>query len=734
MNKAARAAANFFAPDDDDATSSGEGLTSNDSFSRNFLVSTDLSDEENRKAVEKYRSHIKSMLCCGEGEAIVELGVSIDDDTQKGLSKEELQIAEERHKQLMKQSNISSSHLVTKRCGDLYTSFHLIRDNVDADDFIETETRIVNWQRCGLNKHSRVISELALVEDTFRLVHEADARDANTTQTIVYGTPFLMVVLLAFSKYPRIFQVRVAVVGNVDAGKSTLLGVLTHSALDDGRGQARRKLFRRFQLAEGEVDGFDDFQISLLAVLLSSYCYPVDESKDFKINPESQRFDQSVDSMAVGPNIGSIVTVAFDLYISRASLLFYKIGDDFQLSVLFRHKHEFESGRTSSVGNDILGFSMDGQIVNKPDVHSGNLDWVSICRDSAKVITFIDLAGHEKYLKTTIFGMTGHAPDYTMLMVGSNAGIIGMTKEHLSLALSLSVPVFVVVTKIDMCPDQVLAETLRNLDRLMKSPGVRKLPLPMRSMDDVVQAALHFAGGRCTIALNDTMMIGPNASGEFVPIPIKSIHRKRMPVSKIRCGQTASFAIRKFNKKEVRKGMVLVSPLLKPRASLQFDAEVLVLHHPTTIARNYQAMVHVASIRQTATIIQMTKEVLRTGDRDLVTFRFIRNPEYIRVGSRMVFREGRTKAVGTVTKVYPHMPAGATKQNRSKHAKQKVLYVSIIGAFTFRWAPFKANLREYREGAQCQRSLNRYISAEFLLCNTSLDLTVVVFAAFRCSF
>ena len=37
---------------------------------------------------------------------------------------------------------------------------------------------------------------------------------------------------------------------------------------------------------------------------------------------------------------------------------------------------------------------------------------------SSKVITFIDLAGHEKYLKTTVFGMTGHAPDFGMLMVG----------------------------------------------------------------------------------------------------------------------------------------------------------------------------------------------------------------------------------------------------------------------------------------------------------------------------
>ena len=66
-------------------------------------------------------------------------------------------------------------------------------------------------------------------------------------------------------------------VGNVDAGKSTLLGVLTHGELDNGRGMARQRLFR--------------------------------------------------------------------------------------------HKHEMESGRTSSVGNDILGFDSKGDVVNKPDSH-----------------------------------------------------------------------------------------------------------------------------------------------------------------------------------------------------------------------------------------------------------------------------------------------------------------------------------------------------------------------------
>ena len=45
-----------------------------------------------------------------------------------------------------------------------------------------------------------------------------------------------------------------------------------------------------------------------------------------------------------------------------------------------------------------------------------------------KVLTFIDLAGHEKYLKTTVFGLTGHAPQFAMLMVGSNMGVVGMTR------------------------------------------------------------------------------------------------------------------------------------------------------------------------------------------------------------------------------------------------------------------------------------------------------------------
>ncbi|KAI9529114.1 GTP-binding protein 1 [Dissostichus eleginoides] len=437
-------------------------------------------------------------------------------------------------------------------------------------------------------------------------------------------------------------EVRVAVVGNVDAGKSTLLGVLTHGELDNGRGFARQKLFR--------------------------------------------------------------------------------------------HKHEMESGRTSSVGNDILGFDKEGEVVNKPDSHGGGLDWTKICEKSSKVITFIDLAGHEKYLKTTVFGMTGHLPDFCMLMVGSNAGIVGMTKEHLGLALALNVPVFVVVTKIDMCPANILQETLKLLQRLLKSPGCRKIPVLVQNKDDVIVTASNFSSERMCpifqisnvtgenmellkmflnllssrtyfnndepaefqiddtysvpgvgtvvsgttlrgmIRLNDTLLLGPDPLGTFIPIAVKSIHRKRMPVKEVRGGQTASFALKKIKRSSIRKGMVMVAPKLMPQATWEFEAEILVLHHPTTISPRYQAMVHCGSIRQTATILTMNRDCLRTGDKATVHFRFIKTPEYLHCDHKLVFREGRTKAVGTITKLLQAVNTQAAKAQQAKMLSNKKMF------------------------------------------------------------
>lgn len=82
----------------------------------------------------------------------------------------------------------------------------------------------------------------------------------------------------------------------------------------------------------------------------------------------------------------------------------------------------------------------------------------------------MDLAGHRKYLRTTVAGLSGYSPHHAMLVISSVLGIVGMTREHLALTIALEVPFFVVITKIDVSPpDSILKElqtTIQSVDCL----------------------------------------------------------------------------------------------------------------------------------------------------------------------------------------------------------------------------------------------------------------------------
>ncbi|KAK6350047.1 hypothetical protein TWF696_006296 [Orbilia brochopaga] len=417
----------------------------------------------------------------------------------------------------------------------------------------------------------------------------------------------------------ELLEIRVAVVGNVDAGKSTMLGVLVKGQLDDGRGKAR-------------------------------------------VN-------------------------------------------------LFRHKHEIESGRTSSVGMEIMGFDAQSQIVTSQA--GRKLTWEEIGKKSAKVISFTDLAGHEKYLRTTVFGLLGTSPDYCLLMVAANNGLIGMSKEHLGIAVALNVPIMVVITKIDMTPPNILAQTITQITKILKSGGARKIPIFIKSKDEAISTATHFVSDRiCPIFqvsnvtgegldfvrtflnilpyhgqfdpnapfefyVNDTfsvpfvgtvvsgvvksgvihagdqVLIGPDSLGNFISTQIRSIERKRIGVPGVTAGQSASFALRRVRRRDVRKGMVVLPKTDEPppKASRQFVAEVMILSHATTIRKRYQAMLHVGPVSQTCSIIDLDRDTVRTGDRALVAFKFVQRPEYILPGDKLLFREGRTKGLGVVKEI-----------------------------------------------------------------------------------
>jgi GTPase len=63
-------------------------------------------------------------------------------------------------------------------------------------------------------------------------------------------------------------------------------------------------------------------------------------------------------------------------------------------------------------------------------------------------------------------------------------------REHLGIALALNVPVMCVITKIDICPPNILEQTVSQLTKILKSPGARKIPIFIKNREDCVNAAV----------------------------------------------------------------------------------------------------------------------------------------------------------------------------------------------------------------------------------------------------
>jgi GTPase len=56
---------------------------------------------------------------------------------------------------------------------------------------------------------------------------------------------------------------------------------------------------------------------------------------------------------------------------------------------LFKHKHEQESGRTSSVGMEVLGFQANGQQVTSSTLGKLKVTWEEVSAQASKIITFV---------------------------------------------------------------------------------------------------------------------------------------------------------------------------------------------------------------------------------------------------------------------------------------------------------------------------------------------------------
>lgn len=116
-------------------------------------------------------------------------------------------------------------------------------------------------------------------------------------------------------------------------------------------------------------------------------------------------------------------------------------------------------------------------------------------------------------MKTTIFGLSSDAADFAMLCVDAPSSVgmsvlnvspmaffslVDTTREHFSYAITLDVPVFVVINKIDLCSKAVIQQTIGCLTYLLKHGNnlIKHEPYVLEKEEDLVKAAESFVAKR----------------------------------------------------------------------------------------------------------------------------------------------------------------------------------------------------------------------------------------------
>lgn len=115
-------------------------------------------------------------------------------------------------------------------------------------------------------------------------------------------------------------------------------------------------------------------------------------------------------------------------------------------------------------------------------------------------------------MRTTIFGLAAHAADFAMLCVDAPSSVVHTTREHFSYAITLNVPVFIVINKIDLCSEASIQQTIGCLAYLLKhgTNSVHLEPYVVKTEEDIVQIAERFMKKSICPILSVSCVTGAN--------------------------------------------------------------------------------------------------------------------------------------------------------------------------------------------------------------------------------
>jgi elongation factor 1-alpha len=377
-------------------------------------------------------------------------------------------------------------------------------------------------------------------------------------------------------------------------------------------------------------------------------------------------------------------------------------GEGSTRSYLDVQPHEVERGLSADLSYGVYGFDDDGPV--RMDNPNRKDDRAGVVEDADRLVSFVDTVGHEPWLRTTIRGLVGQKLDYGLLTVAADDGPTKTTREHLGILLATELPTIVAITKADLVDDERVAEVEREVERALREvdktplrverhgvdaaideisetvvPVVTTSAVTMDGMDTLdamferlpkttgevgdfrmyvdrsynVQGVGAVASGTIksgTVEAGDELLLGPMPDGTFREVEVRSIEMHYHRVDEAKAGRIVGIALKGVTEPAVKRGMVLLPRDADPTPVREFQAEVMVLNHPTRIGDGYEPVVHVETISEAAQFFPTDGQLL-PGDSGEATVRFKFRSYLVEEGQRFVFREGRSKGVGTIKRV-----------------------------------------------------------------------------------
>lgn len=295
--------------------------------------------------------------------------------------------------------------------------------------------------------------------------------------------------------------------------------------------------------------------------------------------------------------------------------------------------------------------------------------------------TIIDAPGHKDFVKNMITGAS--QADAAVLVVAANDGVNSQTKEHVFLSRTLGVDqIIVAVNKMDMVDykEDRYKEVVAEVTKLLKSVGfkdsmVRFVPIAslpgdnvakktdnlpyaektlLKMIDDFtspdkpvdlpmrmpIQDVYNITGigvvpvGKIetgVMKLGQKVIAVPGREGTGVKGEVKTIEMHHSQQQEAEPGDNVGISVRGFGKKDIARGDVIGPEDKPPAVAEEFDAQIVVLNHPSVMTVGYTPVFHVHTDQKACTITAIKKKMNPATGEVLEE-----NPDFIKNGDAAI--------------------------------------------------------------------------------------------------